>query len=52
MDYRDGRCPLTSITEPKLLRASHIVPWSECCDEQRLDVHNGLCSPRYGTLLQ
>jgi hypothetical protein len=42
MDYWGGRCPLTSITEPALLRASHIVPWSDCSDEQRLDVHNGL----------
>jgi len=42
MDYWGGRCPLTGITEPALLRASHIVPWSECNDEQRLDVHNGL----------
>jgi predicted restriction endonuclease len=40
--YWDGRCPLTGIAEPALLRASHIVPWSECSDEQRLDVHNGL----------
>jgi len=42
MDYWGGRCPLTGITEPALLRASHIVPWSDCTDEQRLDVHNGL----------
>src|SRR5439155_24772250 len=42
MDYWDGRCPLTGITEPALLRASHIVPWAECSDEQRLDIHNGL----------
>ncbi len=42
MDYWGGRCPLTGITEPALLRASHIVPWSDCNDEQRLDVHNGL----------
>jgi hypothetical protein len=41
-DYWGGRCPMTSITDPALLRASHIVPWSECSDEQRLDVHNGL----------
>jgi hypothetical protein len=40
--YWGGRCPLTGITEPSLLRASHIVPWAECADEQRLDVHNGL----------
>jgi hypothetical protein len=42
MAYWGGRCPLTGVTEPALLRASHIVPWSECGDEQRLDVHNGL----------
>lgn len=42
MEYWGGRCPLTGITEPALLRASHIVPWSDCSDEQRLDVHNGL----------
>lgn len=42
MDYWGGRCPLTGITEPALLRASHIVPWAGCTDEQRLDVHNGL----------
>lgn len=43
MDYWQGRCPLTGITDPALLRASHIIPWSECkSDEDRLDVHNGL----------
>jgi HNH endonuclease len=42
MDYWGGRCPLTGITDPALLRASHIVPWADCSDEQRLDVHNGL----------
>lgn len=43
MRYWDGRCPVTGITEPGLLRASHIVPWAECgSDADRLDVHNGL----------
>ncbi len=42
MDYWGGRCPLTGITERALLRASHIVPWADCDDEQRLNVHNGL----------
>jgi hypothetical protein len=42
MNYWGGRCPLTGITEPELLRASHIVPWADCTDAQRLDVHNGL----------
>jgi predicted restriction endonuclease len=42
MTYWGGCCPLTGIADPALLRASHIVPWAECGDEQRLDVHNGL----------
>jgi hypothetical protein len=42
MDYWGGRCPITGITDPALLRASHIVPWAKCDDVQRLDVHNGL----------
>jgi hypothetical protein len=42
MDYWGSRCPLTGIQEPALLRASHIVPWADCNDEKRLDVHNGL----------
>ncbi len=43
LKYWDARCPLTGITDPALLRASHIVPWAECeTDALRLDVHNGL----------
>lgn len=43
LGYWGGRCPLTGIGEPALLRASHIVPWAECkTDAERLDVHNGL----------
>jgi hypothetical protein len=30
MDYWGGRCPITGITDPALLRASHIVPWADC----------------------
>lgn len=43
MRYWPAGCPLTGITDPALLRASHIVPWAECdSDAERLDVHNGL----------
>lgn len=43
LEYWNSRCPLTGITDPALLRASHIVPWAECeSDALRLDVHNGL----------
>jgi HNH endonuclease len=43
IDYWQGRCPLTGISDTALLRASHIVPWRDCTsDAERLDVHNGL----------
>lgn len=42
MDYWGGQCPITGITEPALLRASHIKPWADSSDAERLDVHNGL----------
>lgn len=43
LGYWSGRCPLTGVDEPALLRASHIIPWAECeSDAERLDVHNGL----------
>ncbi|NYJ14712.1 hypothetical protein GGI64_005810 [Rhizobium leguminosarum] len=43
MEYWNGTCPLTGISNPSLLRASHIRPWSDCAtNAQRLDVHNGL----------
>ena len=37
-----GRCPLTGIENPALLRASHIKPWSKCTNAERLDPKNGL----------
>lgn len=38
-----GKCAMTSLSVTKLIRASHIRPWSECeSDEQKLDPHNGL----------
>lgn len=43
LDYWQGKCCVTGLAIPTLLRASHIRPWSECeTDEQRLDVFNGL----------
>jgi hypothetical protein len=39
----EGRCPLTDIAEPALLRASHIIPWNRCeSDAERLNPDNGL----------
>lgn len=43
LDYWNGACPMTGITNPELLRASHIVPWAKCeTDDERLNVYNGL----------
>jgi hypothetical protein len=43
LTYWDGRCAVTGIAHPRLLRASHIKPWSRCeTDAERLDVYNGL----------
>jgi putative restriction endonuclease len=43
LDYWDGRCAVTGLAVPDLLRASHIKPWAKCdTDAERLDVFNGL----------
>ena len=43
MLFWDGACAVTGVRHPRLLRASHIVPWAECeTDAERLNVHNGL----------
>lgn len=43
MDLWEGRCAITGLAVPELLRASHIKPWAECeTDAERLDVYNGV----------
>ena len=43
LEYWDGRCAITGLDVPELLRASHIKPWAYCdTDAERLDVFNGL----------
>jgi putative restriction endonuclease len=43
MTYWAGRCAVTGVAEPRLLRASHIKPWAKCeTDAERLDVYNGI----------
>jgi putative restriction endonuclease len=37
-----GRCAITGLAVPALLRASHAKPWKDATDEERLDVYNGL----------
>ena len=42
-EFWDGRCAITGLAVPELLRASHIKPWTDCdTDAERLDVFNGL----------
>jgi putative restriction endonuclease len=43
LDYWQGRCCVSGLALPSLLRASHIKPWGKCTtDDERLDVFNGL----------
>ncbi len=37
-----GRCAITGLAVPELLRASHIKPWADATDAERLDPDNGL----------
>lgn len=37
-----GRCAITGLAAPELLRASHAKPWAVATDVERLDVFNGL----------
>lgn len=42
LDLWEGRCAVTGLAVPPLLRASHIKPWADCeTDAERLDVYNG-----------
>jgi hypothetical protein len=43
VDLWAGRCAVTGLDQPELLRASHIKPWTDCdTDAERLDPMNGL----------
>ena len=47
----DGKCAVTGSDVLSILIASHIIPWSEASDDERLDVDNGiLLSPLYDAL--
>ncbi|MCS5489304.1 HNH endonuclease [Algoriphagus limi] len=56
--YRKGiihrwnyKCAVTDFNDPRILIASHIIPWKEANDDQRLDIDNGiLLSPTYDAL--
>ncbi|KRD74471.1 HNH endonuclease [Lysobacter sp. Root983] len=38
----DNACAVTGCDEPKVLRASHALPWCKASDRERLDINNGL----------
>jgi putative restriction endonuclease len=38
----ESKCRVTGVTQPNLLIASHIKPWSKSNDEEKLDGFNGL----------
>lgn len=43
LEFWEGRCALTGLPIPDLLRSSHIKPWADCDnDAERLDIWNGL----------
>ena len=42
MEYWDSKCAVTGLAIPELLKASHIKPWKDSTDEERLDIFNGL----------
>lgn len=47
----DHKCAVTSFSNPKILVASHIKPWSLCTEEEKLDENNGiLLSPSLDAL--
>ncbi|MCL6327850.1 HNH endonuclease, partial [Pectobacterium polaris] len=47
-DFRGGvlnkypKCPITGVSMPELLRASHIKPWRQSDNKERLDPYNGI----------
>lgn len=47
----NGKCAVTQFDKLEILIASHIVPWAEATDVERLDKYNGiLLSPVYDAL--
>ena len=42
VESRESECRVTGVTNPRYLRASHIKPWSESNDAEKIDGNNGL----------
>jgi len=51
LDKWNGTCPVTGCKIKTILISSHIIPWSQSNDEEKLDVENGiLLSPNVDSL--
>ena len=51
LDKFEGKCAVTQLGIEEVLTASHIVPWRDSNDLERLDPDNGiLLSPNYDAL--
>jgi len=51
LDRWHAACAVTGVSVPPILRASHIKPWRDCSDVERLSVDNGLLLlPQYDAL--
>jgi hypothetical protein len=37
-----GGCAVTGVTDTRVLKASHVKPWRDASNDERLDPHNGL----------
>jgi hypothetical protein len=47
----ENKCAVTGYQDPRILIASHIHPWKDASNDERLDVNNGiLLSPTYDAL--
>lgn len=45
-------CPFTFVNDERLLVASHLKPWAQSTDEEKLDPKNGIiCTPTYDKLI-
>jgi hypothetical protein len=42
LNFWQGQCAITGVYAPELLRASHIKPWRDGTNQERLDTFNGL----------
>ena len=38
----NGRCALSGVSFPETLDAAHIIPWSQCSPDQRMNPTNGI----------